>query len=107
MSAIETDPGWYERMAARATLRSVDSQTFAPIYRDHDPVPPSIRSASARDTLLRYICDGWEKIFGGTEPIETLIYSDFGYHVLRKGMWQLTLVNVEQNPSAAFETDEG
>lgn len=99
------DEGWEQRMADRAAARratreAAEREARGPGRPDCEtwPLPPEIRrGASARDALLWYICDGWDRIFGGPE-IETLMDHDFGFHVLRKGEWQITLVNVEQFP---------
>jgi len=110
MNAMETDPGWYERMAQRAAARrpvpEVAEVTTLP-DRSTWPVPRELQGYSARDVFLWYICDGWAKIFGDEPEVETLFDHDFGYHVLRKGMWQLTLVNTDQFPSHAFATEDG
>jgi len=88
-------------MADRAAARRAERETaeFGPRPdRETWPVPPELRGNSARDCLLWYICDGWDKIFGESPEIETLVYHDFGYHELRKGSWKLTLVDLEQFP---------
>lgn len=114
MSAVEDDPGWYERMAQRTVERRMVAQAeqFANEGRASPPrstwpqsLPEQVRAgASGRDALLWYIADGWQRIFGG--EVETLLDHDFGYHVLRNDMWQITLVNVEQFPDQAFPEEE-
>jgi hypothetical protein len=91
MSSVD-DEGWEARMAARAAARSERD-------RGQWPVPQELRGASARDAFLWYIVDGWQKIFGEQPPVENVQDNDFGYHVLRKGSWQLTLVNLDQYPA--------
>lgn len=116
MSAIESDPGWYARMAARTAARqlehppSVAESTMTTearieidrFRRSQWPVPPQLRGFSARDVFLWYICDGWRRIFGDDHPVEQLLNHDFGLHILRKGTWQLTLVDLEQFPDRRF-----
>lgn len=101
---------WEERMAQRAMERSRAErhEDGTPVYlpdRSTWPVPPEIRGASARDAFLWYACRGWEQIFGEEPEIENLFDHDFGYHVLRKGTWQLTLTDISQFPDQAWPTD--
>lgn len=74
--------------------------------RDSWPGPRELRGASGRDAFLWYICDAWPKLFGGNERIETVLDHDFGMHVLRRGMWQLTFANLEEFPDAEFPRQE-
>lgn len=97
MGVVEADSGWYERMAQRAAQRAVgttDPAADGLPDRETWPVPPELRGYSARDCFLWYVRDGWLKIFGGGEPVEAVVDNDFGYHVLRKGEWQLTFERV-------------
>lgn len=108
MSAIESDPDRYGRMSARAAGPTPDSEDapFSAARREAWPVPTEVRGASARDAFLWYIADGWQKIFGESEPIETLFDHDFGMHVMRKGSWQITLVDTDQFPDSAWPGEE-
>ena len=107
------DEGWEQRMADRAAARraereAAEREALGPRIPDCEtwPLPPEIRrGASARDALLWYICDGWNRIFG-EPPIETLMDHDFGFHVLRKGPWQITLVNTEEFPHHSYGSPE-
>jgi hypothetical protein len=72
------------------------------IPRDRWPasLPAHVRTgASGRDAFLWYVVDGWTQIFGDTPPVESVLDHDFGYHVLRKGSWELTLIDRDQFPA--------
>jgi hypothetical protein len=112
------EDSWEARMAERAKVRAAANGDKSALTMDERieadrarraqwPVPAELRGYSARDVLLWYICDGWRKIFGEDEPVETLFYGDFGYHVLRKGSWQLTLTNLEWFPHLRYPEPEG
>lgn len=70
---------------------------------DRSNWPPELRGASGRDAFLWYICQAWGVFMGGDDPVENLLDSDLGHHVLRRGAWQLTLVNIEQYPSESLD----
>lgn len=67
--------------------------------RDKWPVPDEVKSASARDAFLWYICRSWPIFFGGDGKIETIVDHDFGYHLLQYQNWQLELKNLDEFPS--------
>ena len=65
------------------------------------------QGASGRDAFLAYIVQGWPLFFGGAEPVEPVFDHDFGIHVLRRGTWELRLVDTASFPDEAFRlTDE-
>lgn len=69
--------------------------------RETWPVPAELRGHSPHDCFLWYVADGWRRIYGPEPAVATVYAHDAGRHVLRKGNWQLTLVDVEQFPAAA------
>lgn len=64
---------------------------------DRSQWPEDLRGASGRDALLVTICRAWRLFFGGGDdpPIETIKDNDAGLHCLRRGSWEVWLVDTD------------
>jgi hypothetical protein len=98
--------GWEARMAERARRRSqlrerpAAEQITQTTDRAAWPVPEHLKGYSGRDCYLWYVADGYRRIFG--RDLDVIFDHDFGYHVLSDGVWQLTLVSLDQFPGEKF-----